>query len=79
MFAVLAQFERNLIRERTKAGLDIAKARGRKGGRRPVITPEKLTKARKLIEQKGLTVREAAFSLKVSKTALYVALSQNEY
>ena len=60
MFAVLAQFERNLIRERTRAGLDIAKARGRKGGRRPVVTPEKLAKARKLIEQKGLTVREAA-------------------
>ena len=79
MFAVLAQFERNLIRERTRAGLDIAKARGRKGGRRPVITPEKLAKAHKLIEQKGLTVREAAFSLKVSKTALYAAFSQSKF
>ena len=79
MFAVLAQFERNLIRERTKAGLEIAKARGRKGGRRPVITPDKLAKARKLIELKDLTVREAAFSLKVSKSALYVALSRNEF
>ena len=79
MFAVLAQFERNLIRERTRAGLDIAKARGRKGGRRPVVTPEKLAKARKLIEQKGLTVRETALSLKVGKSALYAALSQSEF
>ena len=64
---------------RTRTGLDVAKVRGRKGGRRPVVTPDKLAKARKLIEQKGLIVREAASSLKVSKTALYVAVSQNEY
>jgi DNA invertase Pin-like site-specific DNA recombinase len=42
IFGALAEFERDLIRERTGAGLRAAAARGRKGGRKPVITPEKL-------------------------------------
>ena len=41
LFASIAEFERNLIRERTAAGLDAARARGRKGGRKPVPTDEK--------------------------------------
>jgi DNA invertase Pin-like site-specific DNA recombinase len=76
VFAALAEFERDLIRERTRAGLDLAKARGRKGGRRPVVTLEKLARARELIGAKGLTVREAAGRLKIGKTALYKALSE---
>ena len=63
-----------MIRERTRAGLNAAISRGRQGGRRPVITAEKLRRARSLIEQ-GFTVREAAARFKVGKTALYVALS----
>lgn len=73
-FAVLAQYEVSRVRERTRAGLAAAQARGRKGGRRPVVTPEKLNRARQLIEGKGLTVREAAGRVKVGKTALYAAL-----
>jgi DNA invertase Pin-like site-specific DNA recombinase len=73
LFAALATFERDLIRERTRAGLTAAAARGRLGGRRPVITPAKLQKAQGLID-KGLTVRQAAAAIKVSKTALYGAL-----
>ena len=73
IFGALGQFERDLIRERTRAGLDAAISRGRRGGRRPVITAEKLRRARTLIEQ-GFTVREAAARIKVGKTALYVAL-----
>lgn len=42
IFASLAEFEREIIRERTKAGLDAAKARGRKGGRPSGLSPEKL-------------------------------------
>lgn len=42
IFGALGQFERDLIRERTRAGLDAAAARGRRGGRRPVMTEEKL-------------------------------------
>lgn len=74
IFATLAEFERDLIRERTKAGLVTAAARGRHGGRRPVITPAKLEKARKLMSEKNLTVRETAAAIKVGKTALYEAL-----
>ena len=73
IFAALAEFERDLIRERTKAGLTAAAARGRKGGRKPVVTADKLQRAREHIAN-GLNVREAATRLKVSKTALYAAL-----
>ena len=73
LFGALGQFERDLIRERTRAGLDAAAARGRKGGRKAVVTAEKLERARAIIA-KGLTVREAAIRLKVGKTALYEAL-----
>lgn len=74
LFGTLAEFERDLIKERTKAGIESAAARGRHGGRRPVITPAKLAKAQQLMS-KGLTVREAAAAIKVGKTALYAALS----
>ena len=67
------QFERDLIQERTRAGHAAAAARGRRGGRKPVITGEKLERARAIIGN-GLTVREAATRLKVGKTALYEAL-----
>lgn len=75
IFGALGQFERDLIRERTRAGLDAAMARGRRGGRKPVVTEEKLRRARTLIAQ-GLTVREAAARIKVGKTVLYKALAQ---
>ena len=75
IFGSLAQFERDLIRERTQAGLRAARERGSKGGRRPVVTPDKLRKARAHIAA-GLTVREAAARLKIGKTALYKALEQ---
>jgi DNA invertase Pin-like site-specific DNA recombinase len=73
LFAALGQFERDLIRERTRAGLAAAVARGRTGGRRPVVTEDKLRRAQALIA-KGLTVRDASVRLRVGKTALYDAL-----
>src|SRR5271166_1954238 len=75
IFGALGQFERDLIRERTRAGLDAAAARGRQGGRKPVVTKEKLRRARTLVAQ-GFTVREAAARIKVGKTVLYAALAQ---
>jgi DNA invertase Pin-like site-specific DNA recombinase len=75
VFGALAAFERDLIRERTKAGLAAAAARGRRGGRKPVVTADKLMRARGLLAG-GLTVREAAARVKVGKTALYQALSE---
>ncbi len=73
VFGALGQFERDLIRERTKAGLTAAATRGRKGGRKPVVTADKLQRAREHITN-GLNVREAAARLKIGKTALYAAL-----
>lgn len=75
VFGALGQFERDLIRERTRAGLKAAEARGRRGGRKPVVTKEKLQRARQLMA-KGLTAREAAARIKVGKTALYNALQR---
>jgi DNA invertase Pin-like site-specific DNA recombinase len=75
LFGALGQFERDLIRERTRAGLAAAAARGRKGGRKPVVTDDKLRRARALLAQ-GLTVREAAGRVRVGKTALYEALQR---
>jgi DNA invertase Pin-like site-specific DNA recombinase len=72
LFGALGQFERDLI-----AGLAAAAARGRKGGRKPVVTGEKLERARAIIA-KGLTVRETALRLRVGKTALYAALQGHE-
>ena len=72
----MGQFERDLIRERTRAGLQAADARGRRGGRKPVVTDDKLRRARSLITQ-GLNVREAAARLKIGKTVLYEALSRS--
>ena len=75
IFGALGQFERDLIRERTRAGLEAAATRGRQGGRKPVMTDEKLRRAHTLRAQ-GLTVREVAARIKVGKTALYAALAQ---
>lgn len=73
IFGALGQFERDLIRERTNAGLTAAAARGRKGGRPIAATPEKIARARQLVAS-GFTVREAAARVKVGKSALYAAL-----
>ncbi|WP_108485480.1 recombinase family protein [Oceaniglobus ichthyenteri] len=76
IFGALGQFERDLIRERTQAGLAAAAARGRKGGRPVAATPEKVARARQLIAT-GLTVREAAARVKIGKSALYAALKSD--
>ena len=77
MFGALGQFERDLIHDRTKAGLAAAAARGRKGGRKggrkPVVSADKLQRAKEHIAN-GLNVRETATRLKIGKTALYAAL-----
>jgi DNA invertase Pin-like site-specific DNA recombinase len=77
IIGALGQFERDLIRERTGAGLAAAAARGRKGGRPVAATPEKVGRARRLMAQ-GLTVREAAARVKVGKSALYAAFQADD-
>lgn len=71
MCGVMAEFERNLISERTKAGLAAARARGRKGGRKPKMTPTKIDRAAELMQERRLTVREIADLSGVTTTTLY--------
>jgi DNA invertase Pin-like site-specific DNA recombinase len=74
MVGVLAELERSLIRERTKAGRAAAIARGVRMGRKPLLSAQQTTHARKLIEQ-GESPGYVAKSLKVSRRTLYRALA----
>jgi DNA invertase Pin-like site-specific DNA recombinase len=77
IFASLAEFERELIRERTQAGLKSARARGRKGGRPKGMTPaaiEKATIAEALYKNGSIPVKKIAEQLGISKTTLYLYL-----
>lgn len=78
VFAALAEFERDLIRERTVAGLAAARARGRKGGRKPSLTPKKVQVARRMYEEGDSTVAEIATVLGVSRATIYRHLSPRE-
>lgn len=78
IFAALAEVERGIIRERTMAGLAAARARGRKGGRRPKMTPHKLATARQLYNGKQHTLGQIAAVVGVSRTTLYRHLEQKE-
>jgi len=73
LFGALGEFERDLLRERTAAGLEAAASRGRRGGRPTVMTSAKLTAARALLAD-GRTAREAAGAVGVSRATLYRAL-----
>jgi DNA invertase Pin-like site-specific DNA recombinase len=70
LFGALAEFERDLLRERTAAGLAAARARGRKGGRPPVMTPQKLAVARQRYDSRRHTVAAIAQTLGVSRASL---------
>ncbi len=70
IFGAIAEFERDLIRERTRAGLDAARRRGRVGGRPRTMTDEKLNAARRLLES-GTPAREVASAIGVSIPTLY--------
>ena len=72
IFAALAQFERSLIVERTKAGLAAARTRGRKGGRPKVDADDpRVTTARTLHRDKSLSISEICSTLRVSRATLY--------
>jgi DNA invertase Pin-like site-specific DNA recombinase len=71
IFASLAEFERANIRERTRAGLDAARARGRTGGRPPALTARELTAAKAMLADPTLTVEDVARQLRVAPSTLY--------
>ena len=75
IFGALAEFERNLIRERTQAGLIAARARGRKGGRPKALNQDKRALAIKLYDEKNHTVKQICELMGISKPTLYTYIS----
>lgn len=78
LFGALAEFERNLIQERTNAGLRAARARGRKGGRRQVLNDHKKEVAIKLYHEREHTVEEVCKMMGISKPTLYRYVAQSQ-
>ena len=75
LFASLAQFERNLIRERTRAGLASARARGRKGGRPPKLGPKEVCEIRALLRDPEVRVSSVTQRYGISRVTLYTHLN----
>jgi DNA invertase Pin-like site-specific DNA recombinase len=72
IFSALAQFERRLIQERTKAGLSAARARGRKGGRKPITGDDPRVKtAQKMHKDHALSVKQICKTLAISRATFY--------
>jgi len=79
LFAALAEFERSLGLERTRAGLQAARERGRVGGRPTVVTDRKLAAALAMREQGELTMSQIAEELGVSPASLYRRLARHRH
>ena len=71
IFGALAEFERSIIRERTRAGLNAARSRGRVGGRPPALSSEDLAAARAMLGDPEITVEAVAKRLGVAPSTLY--------
>jgi DNA invertase Pin-like site-specific DNA recombinase len=76
IFGALAEFEHDLIRERTIAGLQAARARGRKGGRRPAMSDADVKKAAAMLLDPNITKKEVAEHFAVSRTTLNASLQR---
>src|SRR5438876_2650645 len=76
IFGALAEFERDIIRQRTLAGLASARARGRKGGRPASMTPTKLALARQMYDSRQHTLADIARTPGVSRASIYRHLGQ---
>ena len=79
IFGALAEFEHSLIRERTMAGLQAARARGRKGGRKPSLTKADARKAAAMLSDPLMTKSEVARHFKVSRVTLNAALAREGF
>jgi DNA invertase Pin-like site-specific DNA recombinase len=77
MLAAFAEFERNLISERTRAGLKAARARGHRGGKPSTVTPVKLKAALAMLANPTITSDEAAAAIGVSRASLYRAMKKS--
>lgn len=71
VFAALAEFERNLIRERTRTGLMAARARGRSGGRKPKLSEAQIREINAMVDAQKLPIGQIAELYGVSRTTIY--------
>jgi DNA invertase Pin-like site-specific DNA recombinase len=72
IFSSLAQFERRLIIERTNAGLNAARARGKRGGRKKVESDNpKVQTAKKMHQDHGMSISDICTTLKISRSSFY--------
>jgi len=71
VFGAMAEFERSIILERTKAGLDAARARGRTGGRPPSLSAKDVAAAKAMLTDPNITMNQVASRLKVAPSTLY--------
>jgi DNA invertase Pin-like site-specific DNA recombinase len=71
IMAALSEFERNLIRERTQAGLQAARKRGKKPGRKRKLSDADIRRARAMLQDETLTIREIREILGVSEATFY--------
>lgn len=72
IFTALAQFERRLIQERTNAGLAAARARGRKGGRKPILaTDPRVQTAKRMHGGRSMPIQDICRTLRISRPTLY--------
>lgn len=71
IFGALAQFERELIRERVQAGLVAARARGRKGGRPSRLSPKQAQQAQRLYDDPSNSIEEISKTLHIGRSTLY--------
>ena len=78
IFGALAEFERNLIRERTQAGLEAARKRGRLGGRPRSLDTNKTELLYRLYDEKNHTIREICEMLEIPRSTLYDYLRQRK-
>lgn len=78
LFCALAEFERNLISERVRSGIESARKRGRKGGRPEVMTREQAEKAYRLLNSGNASPKELMTMFNVKKTSLYKYIKQIE-
>src|ERR671917_1834055 len=79
IFGALAEFERDIIRERTQAGLIAARARGRKGGRPKALAPKKAQMVQDLYRNKENSIDEICKTLNISRTTLYRYIKTGEH
>ena len=79
IFSSLAQFERKLIQERTRAGLSAARARGKKGGRKKICANDpKVLTARKMHQDHKMSINDILITLKISRATFYRYLEISE-